>query len=533
MLRPPNSLVSIVAGHMARRLSGRLRKLGNGVQAQQAAFQQLSACLAHTAFGRDAGIETGLTYEQFRTRVAPQTYGQLRPYIDRMKRGEADVLWPGHCTIFGVSSGTTDESPKQLPVTDAMLGHFHRAGRDSLLLYVMRAGHAGVYLGRQLLVGGTTALVPVDSDATTGAYAGNLSGIATLNLPGWARQHLYEPGHAIAQMTDWPAKLQAMAERTCHADITLLAGIPNWILEFAEVILARARQGSDHYPTLQSLWPNLECLVHGGVPLGPFQDRLRSLAGPEVNFHEIYPSVEGFIAAQDDEASLGLRLLVDAGLFFEFLPMQDFDEDNLANLGDRTVPIEGVRPGVDYVLLLTTPAGLCRYALGDIVHFVSTHPPRLIYAGRTKLQLNAFGEHVIEKELTDALLAVCQGNGWQMVNFHAAPLFSTPALQQARGAHEWWIELQPGTMRTPTGPLLAIDLDRELAARNDNYATKRQSGALRPPEVRLVMPGVFEKWMKENDRWGSQNIMPRCRCDRQIADQLAALTRFASGTPNP
>jgi hypothetical protein len=180
------------------------------------------------------------------------------------------------------------------------------------------------------------------------------------------------------------------------------------------------------------------------------------------------------------------------------------------------------------VLVLSTPAGLTRYVIGDVVRFVSTDIPRLVYVGRTALQLSAFGEHVIEKELTDALIAVCQRHGWTIVNFHVAPLFSDSAAGQRRGRHEWWVELKPNTTETPTGPVIAIELDVELKRLNDDYEAKRNGGGLDSPVVKLVMPGVFEQWLRSKGKWGGQNKTPRCRSDREIADGLAQVARFHS-----
>jgi hypothetical protein len=206
--------------------------------------------------------------------------------------------------------------------------------------------------------------------------------------------------------------------------------------------------------------------------------------------------------------------------------MAFFDEGNLANLGGKVVPLDGVQVGVDYALLLTTPAGLCRYVIGDVVRFLSTDVPRLIYVGRTSLQLSAFGEHVIEKELMDSLLAVCRRHGWTIVSFHVAPVFAGTLTGQMRGGHEWWLELKVPSVETPTANVISPELDAELMQRNDDYKAKRKGHGLEPPAVRLVMPGVFEQWMKKNGRWGGQSKMPRCRSDRLVADQLVELSRF-------
>jgi hypothetical protein len=349
-----------------------------------------------------------------------------------------------------------------------------------------------------------------------GAWAGDLSGITSLNLPRWAERHLYEPGRDIAQMSDWPKKLQAIALRTISRDVRMLAGIPSWLLIFAETV--RSLTG---HRTLKETWPKLECLVHGGVPIGPFTEELRAALGPGVNFHEVYPASEGFIAAQDDEPAVGLRLIADAGIFYEFLPMEHFVESRLQELGRHVVPLEGVRTGVDYALLMTTPAGLCRYVIGDVVRFISTEPPRLIYVGRTRLQLSAFGEHVIEKELTDAITAVGAQHGLAIANFHVAPRFVDTEAGMNRGGHEWWIELKGGAAPRLDAATAAAALDTQLQRLNDDYEAKRKGGGLDAPLVRIVPEGTFEQWLRSRGKWGGQNKMPRCRSDREIADELA------------
>ncbi len=464
--------------------------------------------------------------DAWRERVPLRAYEGFAPFIERMKRGEENVLWPGGCRYYAVSSGTTAGRTKFLPVTDAMVEHFRKAGLDSLLYYASRAG-SNFFKGKHLFLGGATALAPLSEDPRGRALAGDLSGITALNLPGWVEKHLYEPGAEIAQMSDWPMKIEAIARRCVDRDIRALAGIPSWVLILAAAMIEEhARRTGKRVRTLREVWPHFECLVHGGVPIGPFADELRAVCGAGVNFHEVYPASEGFIAAQDAEAEAGLRLMADAGIYYEFLPLADYDETRLASLGTRSVPLEGVRAGVDYVLVMSTPAGLTRYVIGDVVRFVSTEPARLVYAGRTKLQLSAFGEHVIEKELTDALTLVCKARGWNVVNFHVAPVFANPLLGLKRGCHEWWIELRAGSDVNPTGPVMAPLLDAELQRLNDDYEAKRKGGGLLPPVVRLVMPGVFEQWQRAHGKWGGQSKMPRCRGDRQVADELAKFAPF-------
>lgn len=528
MLALPKSLLPLGVSFLTTRTARRLKARGAAIKAQQRILRSLTRELAATAFGEEHDLDPDAGEQAFARSVPLRTYEQFVPYIEQMKQGHESILWPGTCAFYAVSSGTTAGRTKYLPVTEAMLQHFRQAGLDSLLYYTARVGHAGVFRGRHLFLGGSTVLAPLDTAKDSPAFAGDLSGITALNLPRWVEHHLYEPGAAIAQLADWPAKLRAIAERTAGRDITLLAGIPSWLLILAEAVRAHAAKGGPPPANLQAIWPNLECVVHGGVPLGPFAAELRAVTGPAVAFHEVYPASEGFIAAQDGDAAAGLRLMADAGIYYEFLPLTEYEESRLSSLSGKLVPLEGVAVGVDYVLVLTTPAGLSRYVIGDIVRFTSTEPPRLIYVGRTRLQLTAFGEHVIEKELTDALLAVSQRHGWTIANFHVAPLFANPLQGTTRGRHEWWVELKPRSIETPTGPVLAAELDRELQRLNEDYEAKRTGGGLDPPVVRLVMPGVFERWMRATGKWGGQNKMPRCRSDRAIADELGQIAPFSA-----
>lgn len=500
----------------------RIARPGDPRADQERHFRRLAAALGRAAFWRGQGVEPGLGYDQFRRRVPLRTYEDLSAEVARMIRGEPDVLWPGSCGLYAASSGTTAGPTKYLPVTGPMLAHFRRAGLDSLLYFARRAGSARVFGGRHLFLGGSTAPAAIPGCGAFPALAGDLSGIAARNLPEWAARFLYEPGPAIASMGDWPAKLEAIAERTRSRDIRLVAGIPSWILVLAQVL--RQKTGCR---TLPELWPHLECLVHGGVPLAPFEDQLRSAFGPTVRFHEVYPASEAFVAAQDGDADQGLRLMADAGVFYEFLPLADYDEARRAELGARAVPLWGVRPGVDYVLILTTPGGLARYLIGDIVAFTSAIPARLRYAGRTRLQLSAFGEHVIEEELTGSLVAVARRRGWRIADFHVAPAFAPADAKGARGLHEWWIEAEGAAGSQASSA--ASELDAELRRRNEDYDAKRRGGGLDAPVVRLAAPGLFERWLRSEGRWGGQCKTPRCRSDRNIAERLARHAQQAAG----
>ncbi len=504
-----------------------LRKTKSAAALQEKTLAGLTPRLAATTYWKAAGIEAGMAYAAFQNRVPLHTVEQLEPAIADMQRGESDVLWPGRCALFAATAGTTTGEPRLVPCTEELIGQVQDAGLAALLYYTVRVRHAAVFRGRHLMLGGSTALQAIEGAAPE-TYAGDLSGIAALSLPAWAERHLYEPGARLAQMAAWDEQMAAIAARTVSLDISLLAGLPGWTLRFAEAVKRLCATSNQPIADLQGRWPNLECYVHTGASVLPYQGELRELLGAEVVFHDVYAASEGVFAVQDAEAGAGLRVLADAGIFFEFLPVAELEGKRLDHLGPRAVPLAAVKTGVDYAVVLTTPAGLARTLLGDIVRFTSTEPPRLIRIGRTTLRLDYFGERVYDRELAEALATVCARRDWKPVNYHVAPLPGAPSLTgEKRGRHEWWLELKPGTVATPTGPQIAVLLDAELVRLNESYAARRKSGVIEAPYVRLVMPGVMEHWQRYRQQWGGQHKMPACRGDRAIADELAQITNFA------
>jgi hypothetical protein len=526
MTLAPRFLINFWAGFRVARFVRQLKSLGRGVGAQHATFARLMARMANTEFGRNHGLTAATTYALFRESVPPRTYAYFEPLVLRMFEGDRDVLTAGRCVFFVETAGTTGEFPKLLPVPEAMLEHYRAGLRDALFLYAARVGHTGVFLGRHLHIGASTALIEED-----GTYRTSLDGILALCLTPWVEANLHSPPPAVAELPDGPEKIKAAAQSMLHKDVTLIGGAPATVLSLAQVAREAASTAKRRMTYLQALWPNLECFLFTGAPLGLYADSLRASLGPTVNFHEVYAATEGIVAAQDATVTSGLRLLTDVGLFYEFLPLREFSEETLPNSGARCLPLEKVQAGVDYVLVLTTPAGLCRYLPGDIVRFASLDPPRLQFAGRTSLLLNAFGEHSTERELLETLLAVCQTNGWQPISFHVAPYHRRLAAGQTICCHEWWLELATHSMKTPTASVLGPELDTELIRRNSDYASKRASRALDSPAIRLVMPGIFEQWAQSLGKVSGASKMPRCRSDRLIADQLDSLTRFHQGVP--
>jgi len=502
-----------------------LKSSGRGHAGQRKAFAQLMGQIARTEFGVNHGLTPDTTYEQFRENVPPRTYDYYKPLVGRMAAGEPNVLVPGVCPFFVVTSGTTGTEPKLLPVPEAMLAHYRRGLRDTLYLYSLRTGHAGVFLGRHVHMGASTALIEAN-----GLYCASFDGILALSLSPWVEANLYAPPSAIAEMPESSDKVFAAARAMMHRDVTLVAGTPADVASLALAVREAASTGKRRMTHLQTVWPNLECFLFTGSTLGLFAEHLRSSLGPTVNFQEMYAAAEGIFAAQCENINQGLRLLADNGVLFEFLPYQGYSEANLEKVGAQCLPLEKVQINTEYVLLVTTPAGLCRYVPGDIVRFLSLDPPRMQFAGRVGLELNAFGEHVTETELVDTIQTVCARNGWQAVSFHVAPYHHRLAAGQTINSHEWWVELRTHTTRTPTANLLGPELDAELAHRNPTYAAKRACHGLDFPTVRLVVPGVFDQWAQGQNKAASTSKMARCRSDRLIADQLAELARYHPAT---
>lgn len=514
----PRFVVDWVAGWRVGRLRQRLRHLGDGAAAQQQALRGLLARFERTDFGRTHGLTARTTPEEFRARVPLRTTAEFRAWTERMAGGEENVLAPGRCRLFAYTAGTTEGSPRLVPVTPEQLEHFRGALTDTLLLHAARVHATTVFHGRHLHAGGSTQL-----GAARGVFAGHLDAMVGLALSGWAEKNLYAPTGELARLPEGPEKTAALAAAWAGRNVRLAAGSPSSLLALAEAL---GPAGGLH-----GAWPQLECLLMTGAsPLLHHAELLQRL-GSGATLHEAYTAVEGFFAAQDGEPGAGQRLLADAGVYLEFLPLPDIGA-GATEAGSRCVPLGRLTVGEDYALVVTTPAGLCRCLVGDAVRVVSTTPPRVLFLGRTAQRLDAFGEGVDEHDLTVALLAVCARNDWQAVNFHVAPYLERPA-PRPQGSHEWWIELRPGTVRTPTGPLLSTELDTELGHRHHGYAGRRANGALNAPVVRLVIPGTFAECVRLHPPAGGPGKFPRCRGDRLIADQLAGIARFHQGTQAP
>lgn len=521
MTLAPRFLVKLWAALAVARFGRHLQRPDHDARAQRSAFARWLATATRTELGRQHGLAADTSYLQFRERLPPRTTDDFQPFVKRMVAGEHNILLPGRCPLFVETAGTTGSPRRLLPAPEAVLDHFRAALASALCLYARRAGHAHVFLGRHLHLGDS---ITVAQDGPR--YHTGLDGLLTLCLSEWAGANLLSPPGDIGALPEGPEKIVATVRAMLGREVTLVGGTPEKLAALAEVIRAAAPEGAPEMPRLNALWRNLECCVHTGAPLGFHAEAVRALLGPEMRFHEIYLAAEGLFAAQDDDNHPGLRLITDAGVFFEFLPCDDLAPGTLDRAGPRCVPLEEVRPGVEYVIVVTTPAGLGRCVTGDIVRFTSLQPPRLQLVGRTMHRLNLAGERLTEADVFETVQAVCARNSWQPIAVHVAPYEERVAAGVVARAHEWWLELRTHTVRTPMANVLAPELDAELAHRNREYGLRRDHGLLTPPLVRLVVPGVFEQWAHVHHKTAGAAKMPRCRGDRLVADQLKALAPF-------
>lgn len=509
------SKLTILRRVYKRRMRRLERQLRDPWPAQESALKYLMARAAQTDFGRDHGITATISLDEYRRRVPPAPYERFEPYIERMLDGERSVLWPGKVRYFSLTSGTTAErGNKYIPFTNQIWQVNHNAGRDCLFFHCnRRGGDLSLFLGQMLFLGGTTDL----SKVSTGIYSGDLSAITSRRLPPFYKQR-YLPGDKIASISDWEEKIDRIAKVVQGKDVRMISGIPSWLL----VLFERVREEyGDPKAKLTEIFPELRLLITGGVNIRPYLELFDEIIGENVDYEEVYPSSETFIAIQDQTPEDGLLLMCDYGVFYEFIPAERAFDDNPPRL-----TVAEVETGVNYAILITTPGGLYSYILGDTVRFVSTYPHRLTVTGRTKHYLSAFGEHLIVEEAETAIEEACKVTGAQVREFTAAPVF--PDLPNQLPYHEWLVEF--------TEPPDDYDafirlIDEKLLELNDDYAAHRCGDAsLAPPRLTVLREDSFFDFMKVRGKLGGQNKVPRLKNDRELADMLHALQDPATDT---
>ena len=487
----------------------RLARVRHAPEATQAAvLRYLLGRARHTAWGRRYGYAAALSAQEFAARVPVSTYEQLYPELEKVLRGQPDVLWPGPAPRWQArSSGTTNARSKYLPVTSEALRHNHfRAGRDMVALAHQQHPRLHALGGKTLSLGGSHSASPFGG----AALAGDVSALVIQGLPAWA-QSIRTPPLELALLGEWEDKIERIAHHVVGQDVRVLAGVPTWMLVLLRRVLALT--GAD---TLQQVWPRLGLFLHGAVAFGPYQPLFEQLA-PGLGYLEIYNASEGYFALQDQPDAPDLLLLLDHGIYYEFLPL-----DQLGSAHPQAVPLEAVEIGPTYALVVSTNAGLWRYLVGDTVRFTSRRPYRVRITGRTKHFLNAFGEEVVVENAEAAVAAAARATGTLVRDFTAAPVYFATGRGTSRGGHEWAVEL--GGPAPADAARFAQVLDQELRRLNSDYDAKRHRDlALAPPRLHLLPPGTFDAWLRRHGGLGGQRKVPRLSNSRQVLEEVLAL----------
>jgi hypothetical protein len=471
---------------------------------QRVVLQRLLRRAHGTRFGRDHGFLQVASVGEYQHQVPLRRYEDFwqeywKPRFPNLR----NVTWPGAMRYFAATSGTTTGATKYIPVSRAMLASNRRAVLETFTHHLSSYPHSRLLAGKNFMLGGSTALVQHD----TGVFSGDLSGIAANEVPWWVRPRFLPP-RSIGLMPDWDRKLDTLAQLALREDIRSLGGTPNWVLLFFAK-LAALRPG---LPLRSgSYFPRLELFIHGGVNFAPYCTQFEGIfAGGRIDMREVYPASEGFIAVADRGYGEGLRLILDNGLFYEFVPVEQIDSADPVRhwVGDAQL-------GVNYAIVLSTNAGLWSYVLGDTVRLVDLSPPRLLITGRLSYQLSAFGEHLIEEEIAAAVAAAAQEVGSEVVDYTVAPIF--PATPDKKGGHLFVVEFAEVT---PPSMLarFARTLDETLATENADYRDHRTG--MRAPHILAVRPGAFAAWMRQRGKLGGQNKVPRVINDSTLFAQL-------------
>ena len=497
-----NSLISLINSKRIKQIETFKREPG---ATQDAQLKHLIDTAAKTHIGELYDFKTIKSADTFRERVPVVDYEGVKPFVERLKRGEKDLLWPGEIKWFAKSSGTTSSKSKFIPVSKDSLEECHfRGGKDVIALYLENNPESELFPGKCLVLGGSHQINSFSSDS----YYGDLSAILIENMPFWT-QFLKTPDPSIALMAEWEAKLEKMTEATIDENVTSLAGVPSWFLVLLKNILKKTGKSN-----LLEVWPNLELFIHGGINFTPYREQYKALIpSDKMNYQETYNASEGFFAIQDDLSAEGMLLMLDYGIFYEFMPLSELGKEHPV-----TYTIDEVEKDKDYAIVISTNGGLWRYLIGDTVRFVSLKPHRIIITGRTKHFINAFGEELIVDNAERGLAAACKKTGAVIREYTAAPVFMS---QNSKGRHQWLIEFEkmPDDLKT-----FEKTLDETLKSLNSDYEAKRYKDmTLEHLEVIVARDGLFMEWMASRNKLGGQNKVPRLANDRKYIDELIAL----------
>jgi len=468
-------------------------------------FFKLMQKAKETEWGVRYNFEKIQSIEDFQNYVPLQTYDDVKPYINRLREGEPNILWPGEIKWFAKSSGTTSDKSKFIPVSKEALEDCHfRGGKDIMALYANRHPTTKVFNGKGLTLGGSHRI----NNFSNQSYYGDLSAILIENLPWWV-DIIRTPKSEIALLDKWEEKLEKITEKTVKENVTHIAGVPSWNLVLIKHILNQTGKQN-----LLEVWPNLELFSHGGVSFAPYKEQFKAIIpSDKMNYMEAYNASEGFFAIQDEPLHDDMLLMLDYGIFYEFIPMDEFHKDS-----PHAITIDKVLPGVNYAMVISTNSGLWRYIIGDTIIFTSVFPHKVKITGRTKHFINAFGEEIIIDNAEKAMQIACEKTHSAIREYTAGPIFMD---SDQNGAHEWLIEFE----KEPDDlDYFATLLDNALCSLNSDYEAKRYRNiTLRMPVIRKIEPGTFFSWMKEKGKIGGQNKVPRLSNNRQYIEEILAI----------
>lgn len=494
------SFKSFAAKILARRVRREIHKwASNPIESQQRVFKDLIAQGEATVFGKDHNFNIINNHQDFTVQVPVRDYEDLRPYVDRVVAGEADILWPAKPLYFAKTSGTTSGA-KYIPLTKESMPEHIKAARNAILNYIGETGKADFVDGKMIFLQGSPEM-----DQKNGIKLGRLSGIVAHYVPSYLQRNRM-PSWETNCIADWETKVDAIVAETQDADMRVISGIPSWVQMYFERLQAVSGK------PVGALFPNFSLFIYGGVNYAPYKARFKQLIGREVPSIELYPASEGFFAFQDSQTEPGMLLLLDAGIFYEFIRA-----DAYFNANPKRLTLKDVQVGVNYVMIISTTAGLWAYNLGDTVQFTSTKPYRVIVSGRIKHFISAFGEHVIGKEVEQAMNQAITAFDFSLNEFTVAPQINP---EQGLPFHEWMVEFQeiPENLER-----IAHCIDQALQEQNSYYKDLRAGNILRTLVITPVQKEGFKAYMKSQGKLGGQNKIPRLSNDRKIADALASV----------
>jgi hypothetical protein len=471
------------------------------VSAQRNVLQHLVTQAQYTEFGRKYKFSRLFTVKDFKERIPIHQYEDLKPYINRMMAGEQNILWNTPINWFAKSSGTTSDKSKFIPISDESLKDIHFKGsKDVLTNYYKNFPDSDLLTGKSLVVGGSHQVSSLDEDI----QYGDLSAVLMQNTPFWG-QWIRTPELSIALLDEWESKIEKLAQNTIHENVTSLAGVPTWTIILIKRILDISGK-----KTLKEVWPNLELYMHGGVSFTPYREQVNKLIGTPINYLEMYNASEGFFAAQNMPDDEGLLLYTDHGIFYEFLPVEEYGKLNAKTIGLKEVALHK-----NYALVISTNGGLWRYLLGDTIQFTSLRPFKIKVTGRLKHYMNAFGEEVIVDNADKAIAIASSKTNSIVKDYTAAPVFFS---ENNNGAHEWLIEFE---MPPRDLSLFTFELDEALKSVNSDYEAKRYKNiALRLPIVHSLKKDTFNKWLKNKGKLGGQHKVPRLSNERKMVEEI-------------